>query len=343
MASLILNGDTLRVTLQSKRVEVIYRVSDEQGERQETSQVPLFDIERVLVVGRPAVTLPVLTRLMDEGIPCFFITRHGRWRGSLLPDNNLNAGRRIRQYESGTDPVFSLAVARRLIHAKIRNGRRVLQRLAANRGISDASDQVAACEALRDLADQALAAETPDLVRGFEGIAAAHYFRRLGDFFSEAIPFTNRNRRPPRDPANALLSFAYTVLLGEVEGAIRAHGLDAGIGCLHCDRVNTPSLALDLMEPLRPAVADLLVLNLVNHNMVNPDADFEVNSDDGGVYLSETGRKVFFVMYEQAMTRRFAPSKGAPHTDLRKVIDDQVCAYIRVLESGSEEVFFLLP
>jgi CRISPR-associated protein Cas1 len=343
MASLILNGDTLRVTLQSRRIEVLYRICDERGERQETSQVPLFDVERVLIVGRPSVSLPVLTRLMDEGIPCFFVTRYGRWRGSLLPDNNLNAGRRIRQYESGTDPTFTLGVSRRLIHAKIRNCRRVLQRLAANRGVSDAPEQVGACDELHGLANQVLTAETPDLVRGLEGMAAAHYFRRLSVFFPATIPFANRNRRPPRDPANALLSFAYTVLLGEMEGAIRAHGLDAGIGCLHCDKVNTPSLALDLMEPLRPVVADLLVLNLVNHGMVKSDADFETGAEDGGVYLSETGRKVFLLMYEQAMTRRFAPVKGETHTDLRKVIDDQVCAYIRMLESGSEEGFFLLP
>ncbi len=343
MASLILNGDTLRVTLQSKRIEVLCRVVDEQGERHETHQVPLFDVERVVVMGTPSVSMPVLTRLMDEGIPCFFLTRHGRWRGSLLPDNNLNAHRRIRQYEMGTDAAFALRVSRKLIHAKIKNARRVLQRLAANRDLSSDPEQIRVSDEMRIWADKTLIASTIDIARGFEGMAAALYFQRLGCFFSESIPFTTRNRRPPRDPANALLSFAYTVLLGEMEGAIRAHGLDAGIGCLHCDRTNTPSLALDLMEPLRPVVADLLVLNLVNHNMVKPDDDFETGTEDGGIYLSETGRKVFFLMYEQAMTRRFALAKGQPHTDLRKVLDDHVCIYLRMLEQNADEDFFLLP
>ncbi|NLL83375.1 MAG: CRISPR-associated endonuclease Cas1 [Lentisphaerae bacterium] len=343
MASLILNGDTLRVNLVSKRVEVMQRIYDKNGERQVTSQVPLYAIERVVVVGRPTVTLPVLTRFLDEGIPCFFVTRYGRWRGSMLPDKNRNAGRRIRQYERGTEGEFAVGVAQRLIYAKIRNSRRVLQRLAANRECSSAPEQVSVTDDLKELAVMARSATTVDMIRGYEGMAAALYFERLGDFFPDSLPFTNRNRRPPRDPANALLSFAYTILLGEVEGAVRSRGLDAGIGCLHCDTINTPSLALDLMEPLRPALADLLVLNIVNHNMVKAEADFEVNAEDGGTYLNETGRKVFFLMYEQAMTRRFAIAKGEPHTDLRRVIEEQINIYLRMLEQDTYDDFFLLP
>lgn len=233
-------------------------------------------------------------------------------------------------------------MARRLVYAKLRNSRRVLQRLAANRELTDTTEHESVCVELKHLAQRAMEAETLDELRGIEGLAAARYFRRLGTFFPVSVPFRERSRRPPRDAANAILSWTYTILLGEVEGAVRSHGLDAAIGVLHTDTSNTPSLALDLLEPLRPAVADLLVLGILNHNVLRPE-HFELNSEDGGTYLTEEARKSYFIAYEQAMTRRFSLSKGAPHTDFRKVIDAQVCAYIRMLEQGSDETFFDLP
>ena len=342
MPSLILSRDTLRVSLLSKRLEVTSRVKGENGERCEAVQVPLFEVDRVIVVGEPAFSMPALMSLADEGIPVFFVTVHGRWRGSLLPDNNLNAARRIRQYEQATDPDFGIQVARKLIYAKLRNSRRVLQRMAANRGLSNTREYSSTDDALKRYIDETRMADSVDVLRGVEGIAAARYFHALGRYFPEALPFSERNRRPPKDPANALLSWTYTILMGEVETAIRVHGLDAGIGCLHCDRTNTPSLALDLMEPLRPAVADLLVLNMVNHSMIKATDHFEFR-EDGGVYLNADGRKTFFSVYEQTMLRRFSPAKGGAHTDFRKVIDMQVCEYLKALEQNEEPEFFILP
>jgi CRISPR-associated protein Cas1 len=343
MPSLILSSDTLSVRLHSRRLEIVRR--DHKNPQAETvrTDVPLHDLDRVVVIGRPSLTTPVLTELMDSGIPCYFLTRTGRWRGTLSSDRNLNAARRIRQYEQATDPFFGLRVARRLIAAKIRNSRRVLQRLAANRELTDTPEHEVICKDLHVMIGHALNAETLDEVRGVEGMAAARYFRRIATFFPAATPFSGRSRRPPRDAANALLSWTYAILLGEVEGAVRSHGLDAAIGCLHQDTLNTPSLALDLLEPLRPAVADLLVLSILNHNILRPE-HFEYSAEDGGTYLTEEARKPFFITYEQAMTRRFAPSKDAPHTTLRQVIDMQVCTYLRALERGvCEEDFFLLP
>ena len=343
MPSLVLTSDTLSVRLLSRRLEVIRQDHQTPGSAPVRTEVPLLDIDRVVLIGRPSVTIPVLTTLMDTGIPCFFLTAHGRWRGALSPDRNLNAARRIRQYEQATDPQFSLRVARRLVIAKIANSRRVLQRLAANREISDSPEHEAVCGELKHLLQRAGSTDSLDELRGIEGLAAARYFRRIGAFFPDTLPFRERSRRPPRDGANALLSWTYTILLGEVEGAIRAHGLDAAIGVLHADKLNTPSLALDLVEPLRPAIADLLVLSILNHAILRPE-HFEVDIDDGGTYLTEEARKPFFVAYEQAMTRRFAMAKGSPHTDFRKVIDEQVCIYLRALERGdNEEEFFRLP
>ncbi len=343
MASLILTSDTLSVRLVSKRLEVLRHDYSETRSVSSKTEVPLHDLDRVVLVGQPSVTIPVLTELMDAGIPCYFVTRYGRWRGAVCPDRNLNAARRIRQYVQATDTLFCLSVARHLVSAKIRNSRRVLQRLAANRDMSGSGEHSMVCDELKTLAERAEKAERLDVLRGVEGLAAARYFRRLGVFFPKEMPFSERSRRPPRDAANSLLSWTYTILLGEVEGAVRSHGLDAGIGSLHEDTLNTPSLALDLLEPLRPAVADLLVLGMINHKIVRPE-HFKYCVEDGGTYLTEEGRKPFFLSYEQSMTRRFSPAKDAPHTDLRQVIDTQVCVYLRALERGvCEENFFILP
>jgi len=344
MPALILTGDTLSVRLVSQSLEVLQRFNDgSDTDRIDSVKVPLIEIERVVIVGQPGITLPVLARLMDRSIPVFFVTRRGRWRGSLLPDRNLNAGRRITQYQRASDEAYCLQVAKKLVNAKIRNSRRVLQRLAANRGLSAEATQIKTCNELQLLGQQAKRAESLNLLRGYEGAAAAAYFERLRAYFTDEIPFMKRSRRPPRDPANALLSFAYTVLLSEMEGAVRSHGLDAAIGCLHADRHNSPSLALDLIEPLRPALADLLVMNIVSHKMVKPELDFEIRPSNEGTYLSASGRKTFFGCYEQALTRTFRVKKDAPRTTLRQVLDQQVTGYLRMLEKDEDFDFFQLP
>jgi len=342
MASLILTKDVLSVRLASRRLEVIERISDGPHAKHEKRTVPLHDLDRVVAIGQPSITIPVLTKLMDKGIPCFFVSAHGRWRGAVISDRNLNARRRLRQYEQSRDRLFCLSVAQCLIKAKIQNSRRVLQRLAANRSLSDERMHISVCNELKHYAQRAMNAESHDELLGIEGIAAARYFQRLSLFFPENMPFNGRSRRPPRDAANALLSWTYTMLVGEMEGIIRSHGLDAALGVLHVESDNRPSLALDLIEPLRPAFADLLVLNILNHNILREE-HFEVNPENGGTYLTEAARKPYFMVYEQTMKRRFAPRSGEPHTDFRKVMDGEVCRYLRALELNKFEPFFLMP
>lgn len=342
MPSLILTGNTISVRLQSQRLEVIRW--QELGTTQEARMyVPIVDLDRVVVVGHPNITIPVLQRLMFDGIPTYFLTGRGRWIGSLSPDNNKNATRRIRQYERQTDTAFSLRMARSLVFAKIRNSRRVLQRLSSNRQESHLEAQETADRQLAILADELSSVESVESLRGMEGLAAARYFDRLSAFFPSNLPFRGRNRRPPKDPANALLSWTYTILLGEIEGAVRAHGLDAGIGFLHEISYGTPCLALDLMEPLRAPVCDLLVLNLLNHRILTEE-NFEYRVDDGGYYLREDAHPSFFRSYENSMTRKFRPAKGENHLDFRQVIEDGVLTILRCLEGqAADPEFFLMP
>jgi CRISP-associated protein Cas1 len=343
MASLILTGDTVTVNLESRHLDIRRRPPvDDENRRPEIKRVPLHDLDRVIVMGRPSVTIPVLQRLMREGIPVFFLSHYGRWIGSLSPDKNRNAARRIRQYEKSRDDGFRLRLSRNLIAAKIGNSRRALQRLAANRSLSEDPELRETCARLRELASRAESAKSLDMLRGCEGMAAGVYFTMLGRFFPPEFPFAGRSRRPPRDPANAVLSWTYTILLGEIESCLRAHGLDACIGFLHELSHGSPSLAVDLLEPLRAPVADLLALNMFNHRYFSEE-DFEFDSEDGAVFLAETGKRKFFQTYETAMTRKFIVEKGEAHCDFRQIIDRQVCAVIRALEDSEDIAFFRMP
>jgi len=340
MPSLIINGDTVSIRLSSKHLELVKR--DPDSERAFIKKkVPLFDVDRAVVIGRPNISIPVLQRLMFYGIPTYFVTSKGRWIGSLTPDNNMNAQRRITQYHLSSDKQLSLKIAKKLVYAKIRNSRRVLQRLAANRKLSDDPEHCKVVAELKNYSRLALLSDNLDSLRGYEGISAAKYFSRLATFFPDNIPFEERSTRPPKNAANALMSWTYTIVLGEVEAAVRCHGLDTCIGFLHTVSHGTPSLALDLLELLRAPLCDLLVMNILNHNILT-DESFEFHADDGGTYLKNDSKKDFFFSYEMAMNRKFKLKQGEPHTDFRKIIDNSVISILHALEK-KDFSFFIMP
>ncbi|MFZ2656742.1 MAG: CRISPR-associated endonuclease Cas1 [Victivallales bacterium] len=342
MPSLVLTGDTVSVNLESHHLEVVKRREDGLLNDFERMKVPLFDIDRVVVNGRASLSTPAMHALMKKGIPVFFLTSHGRWLGALWPDKNMNAERRIRQYKMSEDQVLALKIAKKLVYAKIRNSRRVLQRLSANRKESESPEQIETCDKMKNMADQALLTQSIDELRGYEGMSAALYFSRLGDFFPPEIPFRERSRQPPRDAANALLSWNYTIVLGEMDAAVRSHGLDTCIGFLHSVSHGTPALPLDLMEPLRAPVCDLLTLHLLNHKVLTKD-HFEFCAEDGGTYLTQDSKKDFFWSYEMHMTRKFTPEKGGNHSDFRKIIQNSVLSVIKALEGKDDFEFFEMP
>ncbi len=343
MPTLIIDGECLSVHAESKKLHIIRNSFDEEGNRtKKTTDVPLHDIERVVVVGRPAITIPVLQKLMYNRIPCYFVTTKNRWVGSMQPDGNKDAARRIRQYEVSSDTALRLKIASRLMAAKITNSRRVLQRLAANRAESFDYEQKTVCQELKSLANRSGQVSNLDELRGVEGLAAALYFKRLSKFFPQDIPFTVRSRRPPKDPANAILSWTYTIALGEVECAIRSRGLDPCIGFFHEISHGAPCLALDLLEPLRAPLCDLLTLNLLNHNILT-DESFEYRSEEGGYFLKQSSHKDFFMGYERAMMRRFKLAKGESHTDFRRVIHDMVNDVLNAINGEDNYKFFRMP
>lgn len=342
MPSFVISRDTLSVNLSGGRLLCAERDPEFPG-RCKRIELPLFDIDRVVVVGRPLLSVPVLQTLMKKGIPAFFVSSRGRWIGSLLPDNNRNAARRIRQYELARDYSVSLEVARKLVRAKVKNSRRVIQRLAANRKLSGESYISGVIESLGRLLAKLEPCVSLDSLRGFEGMAAADYFACLGSFFPDKLPFSGRSRRPPGDPANALLSWTYSIVQGEIDSVLRIRGFDPCIGFYHAIEHGTPSLALDLLEPFRAPLCDMLVLHLFNHGILGPD-DFRFDASDGGTYLKDSAKRDFFFAYENSVSRKFTPYGGGDHISFRKAFDLAVDAVVAVLEKKIDDVgFFLMP
>lgn len=334
MSTLFLTQDVSSVNLSNGGLEIGRSTPDGTA----SMRLLLAEIDRIAVVGRPPVTLPALLSLLDAGIPCFFVSSHGRWRGALHSDEDRNAARRIRQYDRAGDRRFSLGVARPLVAAKIGNQLSVLKRFGRNR--PEKRGWFHRTPNLERLRKKALGAGSLDSLRGVEGMASKTYFEALAGAFPATMPFQDRNRRPPRDAANSLLSFSYALLLGEMEGVIRSHGLDPAIGNLHEDRTRTPSLPLDLMEPFRPA-CDRFVVKLANLGVMRAADHFE-SRDDGGVLLNSEGRRTLFPVWEEELERHFTGTDGQ-QTTLRREIRRAANIYLDALENDASPAFFALP
>ena len=340
MPTLYINGKDTEVHLDDRRLAISWL--DLKNDEVFSRDVPLRDVERVVIIGTPSVSMAVLHALLKEDIPVCLLSYNGHWLGSMTPSNDMNGARRLRQYEVSSDDDLQLRVAKCLIHAKIRNMRRVLQRLAASRKQAEDAEQLDACNSLAATLNDLERADSMDSVRGYEGVATAIYFKRLRAFFPPELPFVSRSRRPPQDEANSLLSWTYTIVMAEIETEIRCAGLDPCFGFLHEIANGRPSLACDLLEPLRAPLCDMLVMNLVNHGLIKKE-HFHRDADDGGVYLNNSARGIFFNEYEEYMLRRFAEKKNGIHVTLRQVIFNMVHAICNTIEDKQDREFFLMP
>ena len=205
------------------------------------------------------------------------------------------------QYRAADDPVQSCRIARTMIFGKLYNARWSIERTCRDHGLRvDAEKLSGASARIKSLLPQVQEETSPDSLRGLEGIGAAAYFDVFDDMIlnrKDTFYFHGRNRRPPMDAVNALLSFAYSLLAHDCASALESVGLDAYVGFLHRDRPGRHSLALDLMEELRPCMADRFVLTMINNRMMEL-SDFSF-AESGAVLLTEEGRKKFLKHWQE--------------------------------------------
>ncbi|MBA4192007.1 MAG: CRISPR-associated protein Cas1, partial [Planctomycetaceae bacterium] len=265
----------------------------------ETGRVPMHAVRQVVVCGNVQVSTQALETLAENEIPVSYVTGHGRFIGSFVPAPAKNVSLREMQFKKFNEAGVCLDLAKAVVRAKLSNQRTLLMRNLRDDDTRGSKEYGA--RGLYDLLRTLDGHTSIDSVLGVEGQGASLYFGEFGRFLKQpptgkGFDFTTRNRRPPRDPVNALLSFAYAMLAKDCFSAVCTVGFDPYKGFFHQGRHGKPSLALDLMEEFRPVIADSVVLTLINNEIVTK-ADFVTWRDS--CQLTDSGRKAFFATYEQ--------------------------------------------
>jgi CRISPR-associated protein Cas1 len=268
--------------------------------------VPAQTIEQVVLMGNPQVTGDALVYALELGMPVHYLSIFGKYLGSALPGYSRNGSLRLAQYALYSNEQERLTLVKSIVAAKIQNQYAVLYR----HGQHD--------NPLKTRKKEVKEQSTLDQVRGIEGLAAREYFACFPQMLGEQWSFSGRNRRPPTDPVNALLSFGYGLLRVQVTAAVHIAGLDPYVGYLHEPNRGQPAMVLDLMEEFRALVADNVVLSVLNKGEIKPD-DF---TESLGAYrLSESGRKTFLEAFERKLKDEF-----------KHPVFDYACSYRRAIE-----------
>ncbi len=258
------------------------------------SKTRMLDVSSVSIFGNAQVTAQAARELLDRGIPICHFTYGGWLKGVTWGMAHKNVDLRIHQFAAAGDKFRSVPIARDLVIAKLRNSRVMLRR-----NHPDPPEQ--ALKEVMRLSRNARKADSLQTLLGIEGAAASVYFSNFGDMLrSDRTPFDfkTRNRRPPRDPVNAVLSFLYSMLIKQMLVSAMSVGFDPYLGFYHQPKYGKPALALDLAEEFRPIVADSAALTLFNNSELS-NTDFIRRS--GAVALTETGRKAVIRAFERRL------------------------------------------
>ncbi len=260
---------------------------------QTAMRLPLHNLENIVCFNYPGVSPALMGACAERNIGLSFLKPSGRFLARVTGRVKGNLLLRKRQYELSQQEDASLVIAAGFLLGKIANSRKVIERALRDHAmLVDVAALRAVSDFLKDTLRSVQAGETLETLRGLEGSAARQYFGVFGQLIlqqREDFPFEERSRRPPRDNMNSLLSFLYTLLTYEAASALEAVGLDPYVGYLHADRPGRPSLALDLMEELRPVFADRLALSLVNRKQIGGKGFTQKES--GGIVMDDETRK----------------------------------------------------
>lgn len=292
------------------------------------SKHPIERIKGIQLYGAPQFSTQVLHSCLQNDIPVSFFSPAGKFLGSLSPLTISGLDSRFGQYRFATSEAISMKIINPMISAKISNQRTLLLRNASNIENKD-------LEEMLKLKEMALNSKNKQELTGIEGQAAAIYFKNFPKMLKNedfSISFKERNRRPPRDPVNSIISLGYSVLASEIAGICHMIGLDPACGLLHSPRFGRPALALDLMEEFRPLIIDSVAISIINRNEIS-FSDFIFSSK--ACSLSPKGRKTFWEAYFRRMNTEINHPEFKYKMTYRRMLQIQARQLWRIFRGDS--------
>ncbi|NJR57280.1 MAG: CRISPR-associated endonuclease Cas1, partial [Acaryochloris sp. CRU_2_0] len=282
MSSIYLVDQGAKVRLSHDRLVI-------ERHKQEAMELPIAEVERILVFGNVYLTTQAMTKCLDEQIPVFYLSRFGRYKGHLWNGAEPDFYAVRSQFAQSVNPLFKQEMAAAIVEAKLWNSRQFLKRLVKD---DDPAFVEQAIGRLAQYREDLSAQMSVEQIMGFEGIGAACYFQALGMLVRHPnFEFAERSYHPPKDPVNAMLSYGYALLLSNVISFLLAEGLNLCLGNLHGSDRPKAYLAFDLIEEFRSPIVDTLIIKLINQKIIKP-SDFTWPNEQGGVYLNESARRV---------------------------------------------------
>lgn len=265
--------------------------------QQEVFRIPIINIESIVTFGYMGASPGLMKLCSDNGVSLTFLSPNGRFVSRVQGQTHGNVLLRMAQYYLANDMEQSLHVAQLMVAGKIQNYRNVLRRYIRDYGEDKDVEEVS--KSLDNGKRESLKSKDKKELMGIEGMAANQYFSVFPKLIvqqQKEFPFNGRNRRPPKDAVNAMLSLSYTLLANDVSAALETVGLDPYVGFYHAIRPGRTSLALDVMEELRAYMGDRFVLSLINRRQIT-SSDF-LYQGEKGVVLTDNGRKSFLTAWQ---------------------------------------------
>lgn len=302
---------------------------------EQLTSVRIQELDSLVLMENCSVTSSALTACLRESVAFSILSYNGEYLGRLEPRLGKNITLRYQQYSLSSNTEFCLSLAKRFVAAKLANMRTILMRY--RQSSADNTQLDTSITRLKDSAKAAGVAEDLAQLLGIEGSGSREYFASLKFIVESPFSFDGRNRRPPKDPVNAMLGFTYALLEHFVEAGVCICGLDPFCGFFHCPEYGRESIVLDLMEELRPVIADSVVLNCCSRHIVDPEVDFE-NRDDG-VFLNEHGREKIFAAFYSRMRVKVKADSETDAQGYEKVCVDQARSLASAIRESNPELY----
>lgn len=327
MSILYVNGNGVFVGLESNRCYAKYKDGLKVS-------IPIETLDGITIMGQAEVSTACMTHCLKEGVPVAYYSKGGTYFGRLQSTGHVNVARQRKQCALYDQP-FALELSKNIIYGKLKNQYVVLRRYEKSKGMEESDS----AKMIKNCRNKIESVPNISTLMGYEGQAAKAYFSGLANVINSEFRFRGRNKRPPRDEFNSMISLGYSVIMNEIYGKIEMKGLNPYFGFLHSDQEKHPTLASDMMEEWRAVIVDSTVMSMINGREILKE-DFIFDCEEPGCYLTKNGIKKYLSKLEKKLQTEVKYLDYVPYTvSFRRAIALQMDCLVQAIENEDASLY----